>query len=121
MAMNAAAGLADWAILALAAVLATLAATAVVAATIVVAHRLRSAARRRSRCGTEGLIGHIGVVRRPLDPVGIVVVDGELWNARRSSIIDDDVAPDAGESVVVEHVQGLMLTVRRAERWEIEP
>jgi membrane protein implicated in regulation of membrane protease activity len=119
--MSAAAGLADWGILALAVVLGTLAATAVVAATIATAHRLVSAARRRNRCGAEGLIGHVGVVRRPLDPVGTVIVDGELWNARRSSIIDDDVAPDAGESVVVERVQGLMLTVRRAERWEIEP
>jgi membrane protein implicated in regulation of membrane protease activity len=119
--MSAAAGLADWAILALAAVLATIAAAALVAATIATAYRLRSAARRRVRCGTEGLIGHVGVVRRPLDPVGTVVVDGELWNARRSSIIDDDAAPDAGESVVVDGVQGLMLTVRRAERWEIEP
>jgi len=119
--MSAAAGLADWGLLALAVVLGTLVATAIVAATIATAHRLVSAARRRDRCGAEGLIGHVGVVRRPLDPVGTVIVDGELWNARRSSIIDDDAAPDAGESVVVERVQGLMLTVRRAERWEIEP
>ena len=119
--MSAAAGLAEWGMLAFAVVLATLSATAVVAATIATAHRLTSAARRRDRCGTEGMIGHVGVVRRPLDPVGTVVVDGELWNARRSSSIDDDVAPHAGESVLVEHVHGLLLTVRRAERWEIEP
>jgi membrane protein implicated in regulation of membrane protease activity len=121
MAMSAAAGLADWAMLALAVVLGTLAATAVIAATIATAHRLTSAARRRNQCGAEGLIGHVGVVRRPLDPAGTVIVDGELWNARRSWINDDDVAPDAGEHVVVDGVQGLMLAVRRAESWEIEP
>jgi membrane-bound serine protease (ClpP class) len=119
--MSAVAELVDWAMLALAAVVASLAATAVVAAIIVVAHRVRSAVSGPARCGTEGLIGHVGVVRRPLDPVGTMIVDGELWNARRSSSIDDDVTPDAGEHVVVERVHGLMLTVRRAELWEIEP
>lgn len=119
--MNTAMGLVDWAILAMAAVLVMIVATAVVAATIATAHRLRSAARRRGQCGTEGLIGRPGVVRRPLDPVGTVVVDGELWNARRSPVVEDELAPHAGESVMVEHVQGLTLTVRRAERWEIEP
>ena len=119
--MSAAAGLVDWTTLALAAVLATVAATVVVVAATATAYGLKSAARLRDRCGAEGLIGHVGVVRRPLDPVGTVVVDGELWNARRSSVIDDDATPAAGESVVIEHVQSLMLTVRRAERWEIEP
>jgi membrane-bound serine protease (ClpP class) len=77
--------------------------------------------RRRARCGADELIGHVGVVRRPLDPLGHVVVDGELWRARRSWIEEDEPPPAEGEPVVVDRVQGLTLSVRRAERWEVEP
>jgi membrane-bound ClpP family serine protease len=87
----------------------------------VVAGRLAlSAARRRARCGAEGLVGHIGVVRRPLDPLGHVAIDGELWRARRSWAEEDEPPPAEGEPVVVDHVQGLTLSVRRAEVWEVE-
>jgi membrane-bound ClpP family serine protease len=87
----------------------------------VVAGRLAlSAARRRARCGAEGLVGHIGVVRRPLDPLGHVAIDGELWRARRSWAEEDEAPPAEGEPVVVDHVEGLTLSVRRAEVWEVE-
>lgn len=79
-----------------------------------------SAGRRRARCGVEGLIGRVGVVRQPLDPLGQVAVGGELWRARRSWAEEDEPPPDEGESVVVDHVQGLTLSVRRAEVWEVE-
>jgi membrane-bound ClpP family serine protease len=75
---------------------------------------------QRVQCGAEGLIGHVGVVRRPLDPLGHVVVDGELWRARRSWVEEDDPVPGEGEAVVVDRVQGLTLSVRRAEIWEVE-
>jgi membrane-bound ClpP family serine protease len=78
------------------------------------------AGRRRARCGADGLIGHVGVVRMPLDPLGHVVVDGELWRARRSWADEDEPPPAAGEPVVVDRVQGLTLSVRRAEEWEVE-
>ena len=67
--------------------------------------------RRRVVTGREGLLGATGVVRRDLEPghTGIVLVQGELWQA---------VAPAgrlaAGERVVVQSVDGLLLTVRRA-------
>lgn len=73
-----------------------------------------------ARCGAEGLLGHVGVVRRPLDPTGRVAIDGELWRARRSWASEDE-APEAGEPVVVDRVDGLTLTVRPAEVWELEP
>jgi len=79
-----------------------------------------AAGRRRARCGADELIGHVGVVRRPLDPLGHVVVDGELWRARRSWADEDEPPPAEGESVVVDRVQGLTLSVRRAELWEVE-
>ena len=77
---------------------------------VVVAAVLRSR-RRRVVTGREGLLGAIGTVRRELEPgrVGIVHVQGELWQA---------VAPDGrlsvGEKAVVQGVDGLLLTVRRA-------
>jgi len=79
-----------------------------------------AAGRRRARCGADELIGHVGVVRRPLDPLGHVVVDGELWRARRSWADEDEPPPAEGEPVVVDRVQGLTLSVRRAELWEVE-
>jgi membrane-bound serine protease (ClpP class) len=80
-----------------------------------------AASRRRARCGAEELVGHIGIVRRPLDPLGHVAIDGELWRARRSWADEDDAPPPGrGEIVVVDRVQGLTLSVRRAEEWEVE-
>jgi membrane-bound ClpP family serine protease len=76
--------------------------------------------RQRARCGRDGLLGHVGVVRRPLEPLGQVFVDGELWRARRSWADEDGDVPAEGEPVVVEQVHGLTLSVRRAEEWEVE-
>jgi membrane protein implicated in regulation of membrane protease activity len=75
---------------------------------------------KRARCGSEGLVGHVGVVRRPLDPLGHVAIDGELWRARPSWDCEGT-APAEGEPVVVDRVDGLTLSVRRAEVWEVEP
>jgi membrane-bound serine protease (ClpP class) len=68
---------------------------------------------RRPRGGADGLIGRLGTVRH-----GNVIVDGERWRARRSWA-DGEQALDEGEQVVVEHVDGLTLSVRRAEEWEV--
>ncbi len=78
-----------------------------------------AANRRPARGGAEGLLGHVGTVRRPLDPMGHVLVDGELWRARCSWAEEDEPPPHEGDRVVVEEVRGLTLTVRRAEEWEL--
>ncbi|HXS45578.1 MAG TPA: NfeD family protein [Solirubrobacteraceae bacterium] len=72
---------------------------------------------RRARTGVEALIGHVGVVRSAPAPLGQVLVDGALWQAR--PCMGDEL--HAGDHVVVERVSGLTLSVRRAEEWELEP
>ena len=84
-------------------------------------YKALTVSQRRARSGAEGLIGQTGVVRRPLDPVGHVAIDGELWRARRCLAEEDDPPPGEGEPIVVHEVQGLTLRVRRAEAWEVEP
>jgi membrane-bound serine protease (ClpP class) len=77
---------------------------------------------RRSpvRGGAAGLIGRRGEVRTVPEPVGRVFVDGALWRARAWSV-EDDGELHAGDPIIVEHVDGLTLTVRRAEEWEVAP
>jgi len=67
------------------------------------------------RSGSRALIGRLGEVRN-----GQVFVDGALWRARASAI-EENRTLTSGEPVVVERVDGLTLTVRRAEEWEVGP
>jgi len=71
----------------------------------------------RSSSGREALSGRMGVVRSWAGPSGQVFVDGALWRAQRS-LPDEGADLGAGDSVVVERVNGLTLGVRRAEEWE---
>ena len=92
---------------------------AAVVALAAVVRGAASVARRRTRTGVEGLVGHVGVVRRELEPgVGQVFVDGALWSAR--PCMDEPDGFHVGDPVVVEQVRGLTLSVRRAEEWELE-
>jgi len=71
---------------------------------------------RHVRTGREELIGMRAVVRSPLDPVGHVFVQGALWRA----VTPDSQALAVGDEVVVERVDGLTLTVRKADPDEPE-
>ncbi len=63
---------------------------------------------RRVATGKEALIGRRGTVRAPLDPVGMVMVQGELWSARAEG------APvPVGADVEVVGEEGFELRVRR--------
>jgi membrane-bound serine protease (ClpP class) len=81
-----------------------------------VLRRLLAVRRTPVRGGQAGLLGHLGELRSGQR----VFVDGALWRARAWS-------PEAaaelhdGDAVVVERVDGLTLTVRRAEEWEVDP
>ena len=57
---------------------------------------------------------------RAPDPVGRVFVDGALWRARTWDL-EGERPPAPGDPVVIERVDGLTLTVRPAEEWEVAP
>jgi membrane-bound ClpP family serine protease len=78
------------------------------------------ASRRRVRSGTAGLIGRVGEVRATPAPLGQVFLDGALWRARVWNG-DEEGVLERGDPIVVERVDGLTLTVRRAEEWEVAP
>ena len=84
----------------------------------VVVHKALAARRGRVRSGREGLIGRVGEVRAAPAPLGKVFLDGALWRAKLWSP-DEEVIPQCGDPIVVERVDGLTLTVRRAEDWEL--
>jgi membrane-bound serine protease (ClpP class) len=69
------------------------------------------AQRLRPSTGIEAMIGELAVVRRTLDPVGMVHVEGELWRARSESG-----ALAVGARVVVTGYDGMLLHVRRPEQ-----
>ena len=71
---------------------------------------LKSMVKRRHLTGREGMIGLQGKVVKPLNPIGVIKIEGELWNA---SSAGGTVGVD--EDVVVVNIEGLKLTVRRKE------
>ena len=86
----------------------------------IVVRKAIGASHRRVRGGAEGLIGRVGEVRAAPAPVGQVFLDGALWRARLWAG-DDEADLRRGDPIVVERVDGLTLTVRRAEQWEVAP
>jgi len=83
----------------------------------VVGRSLLSVRSLRPRSGSEGMVGHLGVVREG-DAGPKVFVDGGLWRAQ-PSLLDEGSALHDGDRVVVERVSGLTLGVRKAEEWEL--
>jgi membrane-bound serine protease (ClpP class) len=59
--------------------------------------------------GPEDLVGLVGTVRSPLDPVGQVYVGGALWRARTQG---NGGQPQVGDRVRVQDVEGLTVSVR---------
>lgn len=60
------------------------------------------------KLGLQTVVGHVAVARSPLDPEGLVFMDGEYWTAEAE---DGNIQP--GESVIVTQIKGLRLRVRR--------
>jgi membrane-bound serine protease (ClpP class) len=66
--------------------------------------------RRMPAVVTTTLVGRRAVARSPLDPTGMVFLDGEYWSA---TVEEGRVEP--GELVVVTGMHGLMLTVSKGK------
>jgi membrane-bound serine protease (ClpP class) len=78
--------------------------------TVFAVTKVVQARRRKPVTGTDDLVGQVGVVRRALDPSGLVFVHGELWQAHT-----DGEPLEVGLSVQVDSIDGLVLEVSRAE------
>ena len=78
-----------------------------------------SAHRMAVRSGRRALAGRVATVRTVPAPVGLVQLDGALWRARLWELEGDGVPVAEGSAVVVESIDGLTLTVRPAEEWEV--
>jgi membrane-bound serine protease (ClpP class) len=76
-----------------------------------------------ARTGWEEMVGAVGEVREPLDPIGQIFVEGALWRAElappatgseRSAVeaASDGRLVERGSRVRVESVEGLTLRVR---------
>jgi membrane-bound ClpP family serine protease len=86
---------------------------------LVVTRKAASVRYARVQAGAEALCGRVGVVRRWGEPGGQVFIDGALWRAQQGWAEIDGEALHEGDTVVVERVSGLTLSVRRAEEWEL--
>ncbi len=71
------------------------------------------------RSGPRALAGRVATVRTVPAPIGRVALDGALWRARIWELGDEGVPLAEGSAVVVESIDGLTLTVRPAEEWEV--
>jgi len=71
------------------------------------------------RSGSRTLAGRVATVRTVPAPIGQVQLDGALWRARMWDLDEGDAPMAEGSAVVVESVDGLTLTVRPAEQWEM--
>jgi membrane-bound serine protease (ClpP class) len=78
----------------------------------VAVERAVRARRQPARTGWEEMVGAVGEVRDPLDPVGQIFVEGALW---RAELQGDGRVLERGSRVRVESVEGLTLRVRPLE------
>lgn len=69
------------------------------------------------RTGSQAMVGHIGVMRAG-GSAALVYVDGGLWRTQPSPLEAENALHD-GDKVVVEHVNGLTLYVRKADELEL--
>jgi membrane-bound serine protease (ClpP class) len=78
-----------------------------------------STRRIAQRSGPRALLGRVATVRTVPAPVGQVSLDGALWRCRLWEDEAEAATLTKGSAVVVEAIDGLTLTVRPAEEWEV--
>jgi membrane-bound serine protease (ClpP class) len=96
-------GISPWVVVAVAVILGGSLAFAV--------NRAMLARRLPKRTGWEELVGAVGEVRQPLDPLGQVYLQGALWRARLNNGAAASQPVAIGSRVRVESVEGLTLEV----------
>jgi membrane-bound ClpP family serine protease len=105
--------------IALGLVLALIVAVVAGGALVLAARAVGRSVPRLARGGRDAVIGARGLAQEPIGAAeGRVLVQGALWSAHTA---DPDEPVAAGDPIVVERIDGLTLTVRRAEPWELHP
>jgi membrane-bound serine protease (ClpP class) len=66
---------------------------------------------QKAKTGSEDMEGNTAVVKKTIDPEGIILFEGELWNAISSSG-----KIETGVEVIITKVDRLMLTVAKKEK-----
>src|SRR3954451_14304187 len=74
---------------------------------------------RRLRPPRDAIVGCVGVVKAAAEPLGQVYVGGALGGARVGGIDEDERPLHPADRCVVDRVEGLTLTVRPADEWEL--
>ena len=83
---------------------------------LAIARLVARSMKQQPAVGREALIGQLGRARTPLNPEGMIWLDGALWKATT----DGDPVP-AGERVEVLEVDGLQLRVRPFQEAAVDP
>jgi len=78
----------------------------VIALLVFVIQRSIRAHQQQASAGREELVGKIATAVIPLEPKGVVLIEGERWTA-----ILDEGQVEAGEDVIITKVNGLKLQV----------
>lgn len=86
----------------------------------VTAHKVLLARQQDVRTGPSCLIGATATVRTWSDTEGQVIADGTLWSARASWGWEDP-PPAPGDTVVINELVGLTVSIRRPHPWEVPP
>lgn len=90
------------------------------AATLWMAREVLLAHRRIVSTGPRALIGTPATVRTWGEGQGQVAAEGTLWHARMSYWCEGP-EPAPGETVIVDELDGLTLSVHRPDPWEVSP
>lgn len=87
---------------------------------VITAKKVLLARHQELQSGPERLSGVAGVVQTWAGEEGQVAADGSLWGAR-TSFGWEDPPPIVGETIVIDQLDGLTLSVRRPHSWEKDP
>jgi membrane-bound ClpP family serine protease len=87
---------------------------------IVAARKTIGALRAAVQTGPDRLVGSTAVVRSWSGWQGQVAAEGGLWTARLQHGWERESAPVEGERMIVEALNGLTLSVRPRQSWELE-